>query len=139
MDGLKGFPEAIETVYPKTTVQLFIVHMVRASLNYVNWKERKLVAWDLKSIYRAASLEEPNAPGTHLGSAVSAWPSCNMTPLVMPLRGPLETSVPACFLAWNCSADPVRIRCRGAGFGLRHGGAEQLWVLLPRRLLQLQR
>ena len=36
VDGLKGFPQAIETVYPKTTVQLCIVHMVRASLNYVN-------------------------------------------------------------------------------------------------------
>lgn len=58
VDGLKGFPQAIETVYPKTTVQLCIVHMVRASLNYVNWKERKLLAGDLKSIYRAASLEE---------------------------------------------------------------------------------
>jgi len=58
VDGLKGFPQAIETVYPKTTVQLCIVHMVRASLNYVNWKERKLVARDLKSVYRATSLEE---------------------------------------------------------------------------------
>ncbi len=44
VDGLKGFPQAIETVYPKTTVQLCIVHMVRASLNYVNWKQRKQVA-----------------------------------------------------------------------------------------------
>jgi len=58
VDGLKGFPQAIETVYPKTTVQLCIVHLVRASLNYVNWKERKPVAQDLKSIYRAATLEE---------------------------------------------------------------------------------
>jgi putative transposase len=58
VDGLKGFPQAIETVYPKTTVQLCIVHMVRASLNYVNWKERKQVAADLKSIYRAATAEE---------------------------------------------------------------------------------
>jgi len=58
VDGLKGFPQAIETVYPKTTVQLCIVHMVRASLNYVNWKERKRVANDLKSIYRAATQEE---------------------------------------------------------------------------------
>jgi putative transposase len=58
VDGLKGFPQAIETVYPKTTVQLCIVHMVRASLNYVNWKERKLAATDLKSIYRAATAEE---------------------------------------------------------------------------------
>ena len=58
VDGLKGFPQAIETMYPKTTVQLCIVHMVRASLNYVNWKERKQVAADLKSIYRASTAEE---------------------------------------------------------------------------------
>jgi len=58
VDGLKGFPQAIETVYPKTTVQLCIVHMVRASLNYVNWKERKQVAADLKSIYRSATAEQ---------------------------------------------------------------------------------
>jgi putative transposase len=58
VDGLKGFPQAIETVFPKTTVQLCIVHMVRASLNYVNWKERKQAAADLKSIYRAATAEE---------------------------------------------------------------------------------
>jgi putative transposase len=58
VDGLKGFPQAIETVYPKTTVQLCIVHMVRGSLSYVGWKERKLVAADLKLIYRAATVEE---------------------------------------------------------------------------------
>jgi len=58
VDGLKGFPQAIETVYPKTTVQLRIVHMVRASLNYVSWKERKRVAHDLKAIYRAPTVEE---------------------------------------------------------------------------------
>ncbi len=55
VDGLKGFPQAIETVFPETRVQLCIVHMVRASLNYVNWKERKLVAADLKTIYRAVN------------------------------------------------------------------------------------
>ena len=70
VDGLKGFPQAIETVYPKTTVQLCIVHMVRASLNYVNWKERKLVARDLKSIYRAASLEEAER---QLASFAQQW------------------------------------------------------------------
>jgi putative transposase len=58
VDGLKGFPQAIETIYPKTAVQLCLVHMVRASLNYVNWKERKQVAQDLKAIYRAATVEE---------------------------------------------------------------------------------
>jgi putative transposase len=58
VDGLKGFPEAIQSVYPKTEVQLCIVHMVRNSLNYVNWKERKAVAADLKRIYHAATVEE---------------------------------------------------------------------------------
>ena len=55
VDGLKGFPQAIESVFPETRVQLCIVHLVRASLNYVNWKERKQVAADLKLIYRAAT------------------------------------------------------------------------------------
>jgi putative transposase len=57
VDGLKGFPEAIQTVYPKTQVQLCIVHLVRNSLQYVNWKERKLVASDLGQIYQAATAE----------------------------------------------------------------------------------
>lgn len=55
VDGLKGFPEAIEAVYPKTAVQLCIVHMVRNSLNFVGWKMRKVVAADLRSIYTAAT------------------------------------------------------------------------------------
>ena len=58
VDGLKGFPEAIETVYPQTAVQLCIVHMVRNSLNYVGWKMRKVVAADLRSIYTAATESE---------------------------------------------------------------------------------
>jgi putative transposase len=58
VDGLKGFPQAIETVFPQAQVQLCIVHLVRASLNYVGWRERKPVAQDLKSVYRAATEEE---------------------------------------------------------------------------------
>lgn len=61
VDGLQGFPDAIETVFPQAQVQLCLVHMVRASLAYVNWKERKLVAGDLKQIYRAATLEQAEA------------------------------------------------------------------------------
>lgn len=57
VDGLKGFPEAIETVYPKTQVQLCIIHLVRHSLRYVSWKERKSVAADLRAIYAAATAE----------------------------------------------------------------------------------
>ncbi len=58
VDGLKGFPEAIETVFPKTTVQLCLVHLVRYSLAYVSFKDRKAMVSDLKTIYRATSLEE---------------------------------------------------------------------------------
>jgi len=57
VDGLKGFPDAIENVYPKTEVQLCIVHMVRNSLRYVGWKERKAVARELKVIYTAPTVE----------------------------------------------------------------------------------
>jgi len=60
VDGLKGFPEAIEAVYPRTQVQLCIVHLVRASLNYVSWKRRKEVAIDLRKIYQAATEAEAN-------------------------------------------------------------------------------
>jgi len=58
VDGLKGFPEAIETVYPQTAVQLCIVHLVRNSLNYVGWKMRKQIAADLKQIYQSATVDE---------------------------------------------------------------------------------
>ena len=60
-DGLSGFPQAIETVYPRTQVQLCIVHMVRNSLTYVSWKHRKQVAKDLRVIYQAATLEQAEA------------------------------------------------------------------------------
>ena len=58
VDGLKGFPEAIETVFPKTQVQLCIVHMVRHSLNYVTSRQRKEVAGDLRLIYQSATAEQ---------------------------------------------------------------------------------
>lgn len=58
VDGLKGFPDAIATAFPQTTVQLCIVHLVRNSLGYVSWKERKTVARDLRTIYNAATVEQ---------------------------------------------------------------------------------
>jgi putative transposase len=58
VDGLKGFPEAIETVFPHAQVQLCIVHMVRNSLKYVSWKQRKEVAADLKKIYQSSTAEQ---------------------------------------------------------------------------------
>ena len=57
IDGLVGFPEAIETVFPKAQVQLCIVHMVHGSLQYVSWKERRAAAKDLRAIYQAPTEE----------------------------------------------------------------------------------
>jgi putative transposase len=81
VDGLKGFPQAIESVYPQAEVQLCIVHMVRASLNYVNWKERKRVATDLKPIYRATTAGQAELElagfatkwGDKYGAIVKVW------------------------------------------------------------------
>ena len=67
MDGLTGFPEAINSVYPQTKVQLCIVHMVRNSLKFVSWKDRKAVAADLKKIYRSLTVEEAEQELTAFG------------------------------------------------------------------------
>ena len=58
VDGLTGFPEAIEAVFPQTAIQLCIVHMIRNSLKYVSWKDRKALAADLKRIYQSITVEE---------------------------------------------------------------------------------
>ena len=75
VDGLKGFPEAIEAVYPRTEVQLCIVHLVRASLNYVPWKARKPVAADLQLIYRAGTVAEAEQHLAQLEGKWKAYPS----------------------------------------------------------------
>ena len=58
VDGLKGFPEAIQSVYPQTHVQLCTVHMVRYSMKFVPWKDYKAVAADLKRVYQSVTEEE---------------------------------------------------------------------------------
>jgi len=58
VDGLKGFPEAIGAVFPNTQVQVCIVHMIRNSLNYVSWKDRKKMAAALKTIYTACNEDQ---------------------------------------------------------------------------------
>jgi putative transposase len=61
VDGLKGFPEAITAVFPQATVQTCIVHLLRHSLDFVSWKDRKLVAAALKDIYRAVDADAGEA------------------------------------------------------------------------------
>ena len=59
VDGLKGFPEAITSVFPNTLVQTCIVHLLRYSMHFAAWKERRQVAMPLKPTYQAASAEAP--------------------------------------------------------------------------------
>ncbi len=58
VDGLKGFPDAINTVYPQAQIQLCIVHMVRNSMKFVPWKDYKAITKDLKAIYQSATEDE---------------------------------------------------------------------------------
>jgi transposase-like protein len=57
-DGLTGFPSAIEAVFPQAKIQLCIVHLIRQSLRYVSWKDRKALVADLKKIYSAKTVDE---------------------------------------------------------------------------------
>jgi putative transposase len=61
VDGLTGFPDAIEAIFPKTTVQTCIVHLIRTSLKYVPRREREQVARDLKPIYTATDADQAHA------------------------------------------------------------------------------
>jgi len=81
-DGLKGIGEALGAVFPATTLQTCIVHLIRNSLDYASWKERKLLAQALRPIYRAASAEAAAAAleefergpwGRKFPTVVSAW------------------------------------------------------------------
>jgi transposase-like protein len=81
-DGLKGMPEALGTVFPATTLQTCIVHLIRNSLDYASWKDRKLLAAAIKPIYTAASAEaaqseldafEQGAWGQKFPTVVAAW------------------------------------------------------------------
>jgi putative transposase len=76
VDGLKGFPQAIEAVFGNTQVQLCIVHLVRTSLNYVSWKQRREVASDLRTIYTAATVEQAEA---ELEAFAAKWDATHPT------------------------------------------------------------
>ena len=94
VDGLKGLPEAIETVLPKTEVQLCIVHLVRQSLNYVGWKQGKEVAADMKLIYWSATREDAEV---RLEEFASKW-DCKYPTISPAWRRNWERIVP--FLAY---------------------------------------
>jgi putative transposase len=71
VDGLKGFPDAINAVFPQTQVQTCIVHLIRNSLDFVSWKDRKAVAQALKAIYKAKDVKAAEAALDDF--ADSAW------------------------------------------------------------------
>jgi len=81
VDGLTGFKEAIQAIFPNTKVQRCIIHQIRHSLKYVTWKDRKAFVADLKTIYKAATQEEAEANlikleekwGSKYGAAVRSW------------------------------------------------------------------
>ena len=81
-DGLKGMPEALSAVFPATTLQTCIVHLIRNSLDYASWKERKMLAAAIRPIYTAASAEAAQAEldafeqgswGQKFPTVVAAW------------------------------------------------------------------
>lgn len=61
MDNLKGFSDALKTIFPKTQIQKCVIHQIRSSLKYISWKDRKAFMYDLKSVYKAATKEEAEA------------------------------------------------------------------------------
>ena len=61
VDGLKGFPEAIIVVFPQTIVQTWIIHLIRHSMDFASWKDRKVLAGVLKTIYRAKDADAARA------------------------------------------------------------------------------
>ena len=81
IDGLTGFKDAIQSVFPKTQVQRCVIHQIRQSLKYVIWKDRKSFVADLKTVYQAATRENAEANllqleqtwGSKYGSAVRSW------------------------------------------------------------------
>jgi len=75
VDGLKGFPQAIEAVFPQALVQLCVVHMVRNSLKFVTWQDRKKVASDLKPIYRATTADEAERQLTEFEGLWAKYPA----------------------------------------------------------------
>lgn len=68
VDGLKGFPEAINAVFPEAIVQTCIVHLIRNSMSFASWKERKFIAQALRGVYRAETPEAGMA-----GSCPTGW------------------------------------------------------------------
>src|SRR3546814_18469070 len=94
-DGLKGMPEALEAVFPATTLQTCIVHLIRNSLGYAGWKDRKALAAALRPIYTAVNAEAAQ-------SALTAFE-----------HGPWNQKFPTVAAAWRRAWEQIgRASCR---------------------------
>jgi putative transposase len=107
VDGLTGLPEAIETVYPQTRVQLCMVHMVRTSLRYVSQKHMKEVATNLKAIYSASTEAEAEF---NLELFAEKWDALSPSKSRV-LASPLEPRDPHIFLPRGHSQGDLHHQC----------------------------
>jgi transposase-like protein len=92
-DGLTGFPEAIEATWPNSTVQTCVVHLIRAAMRFVNWKQRKAVAAALKPIYQAADADAARIELEAFKASEHAWAGSSGA---LPRRSPLRTGRASC-------------------------------------------
>jgi putative transposase len=99
VDGLKGFPEAINAVFPEAQIQTCIVHLIRHSLAFASWKERREVAAALKPIYRAANATLVNS-WTNLPQAIGVGA---IPPLPRPGSGNGNRSCRSSPIPWRCA------------------------------------
>ena len=111
-DGLKGMSEALAAVYPATTLQTCIVHLLRHSLDFANWKERKPMAAALRPIYTAPSAEAASAELEAFargpwGGGSSTRSSKIGTSTSRAPRSPTSVVSPRCSRSWRCA---IRIR-----------------------------
>jgi putative transposase len=123
VDGLKGFPDAITAVFPQATVQTCIVHLLRHSLDFVSWKDRKPVAAALKDIYRAVDAAAGEA-------ALAAFDDGIWGKKILGNRSELAArlgrSHPILCLPRRCPTDSLHHKChRGAQFQAAPGGQGQ--------------
>jgi putative transposase len=101
VDGLKGLAEAIEAAFPKTTVQTCIVHLIRNSLDYASWRDRKAIATELRPIYTEPPLRRLT---THWRTSLAAAGARNTPPSLSPGAAPGRTSSRSLPFRQRCGA-----------------------------------
>ncbi len=122
VDGLKGFPEAIEATFPQAWVQTCIVHLIRASLRYVGYRDKRKVATALRPIYTAPT---PTPPWSSLSASTPSGARATPRPS-RPGAQPASTSSRSWRCPKTCAARSTRRMKVSRGSGRRHGCGERL-------------